>query len=58
MYNMDIITDTLASVNIISLHRSLSQTKEHFRTFIKDLEVNLEHIVNKSQKSISDFSST
>ena len=34
--------------NFVSLCRSPSQTKDEFENFIKSLELNLEHIVNKS----------
>ena len=34
--------------NFISLYRFPGQTKDEFATFIKDLENNLEHIVDRS----------
>ena len=34
--------------NFISLYRSPSQTKDEFENLIKNLEINLEHIANKS----------
>ena len=34
-------------IKLVSFNRSLSQTKDKFENFIKNLEVNLEHIVNK-----------
>ena len=34
--------------NFVSLYRSPSQTKDEFENFIKNLELNLEHIANKS----------
>ena len=34
--------------NLASLYRSPSQTKDEFENFIKNLELNLKHIVNKS----------
>ena len=34
--------------NFVSLCRSPSQTKDEFENFIKNLELNLEHIANKS----------
>ena len=34
--------------NFVSLYRSPSQTKDKFENFIKNLELNLEHITNKS----------
>ena len=33
--------------NFVSLYRSPSQTKDEFENFIKNLELNLEHIANK-----------
>ena len=34
--------------NFISLYRSPSQTKDEFENLIKNFELNVEHIVNKS----------
>ena len=34
--------------NFVSLYRSPGQTKDEFENFIKNLELNLEHIANKS----------
>ena len=34
--------------NFVSLYRSPSQAKDEFENFIKHLELNLEHIANKS----------
>ena len=34
--------------NFVGLYRSPSQTKDEFENFIKNLELNLEHIANKS----------
>ena len=34
--------------NFISLDRSPSQTKDEFKNFFKDLELNLVHIINRS----------
>ena len=34
--------------NLVSLYRSPSQTKDEFENFIKNLELNLEHIANKN----------
>ena len=34
--------------NFISLYRSPTQTKDEFENLIKNLEINLEHIANKS----------
>ena len=34
--------------NFVSLYRTPSQTKDEFENFIKNLELNLEHIANKS----------
>ena len=41
--------------NFVSLYRSLSQTKDEFENFIKNLEINLEHIANKSPFLLGDF---
>ena len=38
--------------NFVSLYRSPSQTKDEFENFIENLELNLEHIVNKSPSLI------
>ena len=41
--------------NFVSLYRSPSQTKDEFENFIKNLEINLEHIANKSPFLLGDF---
>ena len=46
-YNFEVkISDK--TCNFVSLYRSPSQTKDEFENFIKNLELNLEHIANKS----------
>ena len=41
--------------NFVSLYRSPSQTKDEFENFIKNLEINLEHIANKSPFLLGNF---
>ena len=41
--------------NFVSLYRSPSQTKDEFENFIKNLEINLEHIANKRPFLLGDF---
>ena len=41
--------------NFVSLYRSPSQTKDQFEKFIKNLEINLEHIANKSPFLLGNF---
>ena len=41
--------------NLVSLYRSPSQTKDEFENIIKNVEINLEHIANKSPFLLGDF---
>ena len=41
--------------NFVSLYRSPSQTKDEFENFIKNLEINLEHIANESPFLLGNF---
>ena len=41
--------------NFVNLYRSPSQTKDEFEKFIKNLEINLEHIANKSPFLLGNF---
>ena len=41
--------------NLVSLYRSPSQTKHEFENIIKNVEINLEHIANKSPFLLGDF---
>ena len=41
--------------NFASLYRSPNQTKDEFENFIKNLEINLEHIANESPFLLGDF---
>ena len=41
--------------NFVSLYRSPGQTKDEFKNFLKNLEINLEHIANKSPFLLGDF---
>ena len=41
--------------NLVSLYRSPSQNKDEFENIIKNVEINLEHIANKSPFLLGDF---